>query len=81
MLGLFLLGILTRRVGQAAAFVGLLAGLAAVSTVAFAGLVAWPWYALVGSFTVFAVGNAAALFLPVANPIPEPGHLQTDLPG
>ena len=64
-LGLFLLGILTRRVGQAAAFVGLVSGLAAVSTVAYAGLVAWPWYALVGSFTVFAAGNAAALFLPL----------------
>jgi len=80
-LGLFLLGILTRRVGQAAAFVGLLAGLAAVSTVAFAGLVAWPWYALVGSFTVFAAGNTAALVLPVADELSEPGQLQADLPG
>jgi SSS family transporter len=77
-LGLFLLGIVTTRVGQTAAFAGLLAGLAAVSTVAFTGLVAWPWYALVGSFTVFAVGNAAAWVLPAANPLATPGHLQTD---
>ena len=64
-----------------AQFVGLLAGLAAVSTVAFFGLVAWPWYALVGSFTVFAAGNAAALLLPVGNQLSEPGGLHTDLPG
>jgi SSS family transporter len=63
-LGLFLLGILTRKVNQSAAFVGLLTGLAAVSAVAFSGLVAWPWYALVGSFTVFVAGNAAARVLP-----------------
>jgi SSS family solute:Na+ symporter len=68
LLGLFLLGILTRRVGQSAAFVGLLAGLAAVSTAAFATPLAWPWYALVGSLTVFVVGNAMALILPAPAP-------------
>jgi SSS family transporter len=80
-LGLFLLGILTRRVGQAAAFVGLVAGLATVSTVAFAGLVAWPWYALVGSFTVFAAGNVAALVLPAADEPAQLDPLPADVPG
>jgi SSS family transporter len=79
-LGLFLLGILTRRVGQTAAFVGLLAGLAAVSTVAFTGLMAWPWFALVGSFTVFAVGNLAALILPAPRTRAPALRLQLDDP-
>jgi SSS family transporter len=78
-LGLFLLGILTRRVGQTAAFVGLLTGLAAVSAVAFSGLVAWPWYALVGSFTVFIAGNIAARVLPTGLEKPAPVDMQPEL--
>ncbi|MBX6313717.1 MAG: sodium:solute symporter, partial [Isosphaeraceae bacterium] len=64
-LGLFLLGILTRRVGQAAALAGLVAGIAAVSAVKFVTAVAWPWYALIGSATVIIVGLAASLILPI----------------
>jgi hypothetical protein len=48
-------------VGQSAALVGLVAGLAAVSLVKFATRVAWPWYALVGSSTVVVVGLATSL--------------------
>ena len=76
-LGLFLLGTLTRRVGQGAALTGLVAGLAVVSYVAlapklpgayraaiypFETVLAWPWYALVGSATVCAVGLLVSLF-------------------
>ena len=64
LLGLFLLGILTRRVGQSAALVGVLAGLCAVSFAKFGTSLAWPWFALVGSFTVFAVGLAASFIVP-----------------
>lgn len=87
-LGLFLLGVLTRRVGQAAALTGLLAGLAAVSYVKFApmlpqpryhllypfeGALSWPWYALVGSATVFVVGCLASRLVPATslNPTAE----------
>jgi Na+/proline symporter len=80
-LGLFLLGILTRKVGQSAAFVGLLSGLAAVSAVAFTGLVAWPWYALVGSFTVFVAGNAAAWLMPALGAKPQSVVLEPDVLG
>jgi SSS family transporter len=66
LLGLFLLGILTRRVGQAAALVGMIAGVVAVSSVKFGTDVAWPWYALVGSSTVYVVGLAASYVLPTA---------------
>jgi solute:Na+ symporter, SSS family len=68
LLGLFLLGILTRRVGQSAALVGVLAGLSAVSVAKFGTSLAWPWFALVGSFTVFAVGVAASFLVPSQSP-------------
>jgi SSS family transporter len=65
-LGLFLLGIFT-RVGQRAALTGLIAGVAAVSFAKFGTPLAWPWYAMVGSSTVFAVGLVAGRLFP-----PEP---------
>jgi Na+/proline symporter len=64
LLGLFLLGILTRRVGQTSAMAGVLAGIAAVLYAKFGTPLAWPWFALVGSSTVFAVGLAASYLLP-----------------
>jgi SSS family transporter len=74
LLGLFLLALLTARVGQRAAFVGMLAGLAAVSACAFGTRLAYPWYAVVGSATVYAVGLLASLVLiepgPTAKPAP-----------
>jgi SSS family solute:Na+ symporter len=63
-LGLFLLGILTKRVGQSAALVGLIAGVVAVSLAKFATPLAWPWYALVGSSTTFLVGLTASYLIP-----------------
>ena len=71
LLGLFLLGILTRRVGQTSALVGMLAGVSAVSYAKFGTPLAWPWYALVGSSTVYAVGLLTSYVLP--NPaVPAP---------
>jgi SSS family transporter len=69
LLGLFLLGILTKRVGQQAALLGVLAGVAAVSYAKFGTNLAFPWFALVGSSTVFATGLLTSLALP--------RHLQT----
>jgi SSS family transporter len=81
LLGLFLLGILTRRVGQGAALCGLVAGLLAVSYVRFGpelpealypwkAAIAWPWFALIGSMTVFLVGLLASLALPESRVVP-----------
>jgi SSS family transporter len=81
-LGLFLLGQLTHRVGQRAALTGLVAGLVVVSYVAFGASlpptlypwnasIAWPWYALVGSSTVFLVGLVTSYFRPGAT---RPAH-------
>jgi Na+/proline symporter len=77
LLGVFLLGVLTRRVGQPAALVGVLAGISAVTYAKFGTSLAWPWFALVGSSTVFAVGLLASVIIPgedrsgspVANPL------------
>jgi len=58
-LGVFFLGA-TKRGGTPAALAGMLAGLAAVLSVAFLTRVAWPWYAVVGSMTTFSAGMIAS---------------------
>jgi solute:Na+ symporter, SSS family len=61
-LGIFFLGIFTRRVGQPAALTGLVVGLAGMTWIFFATPLAWPWYALVGSALTFAAGLSASYF-------------------
>jgi SSS family solute:Na+ symporter len=56
-LGVFLLGALSRRAGTTAAFAGMAAGLVAVLAVWRLTPVAWPWYTLVGSMTTLAIGS------------------------
>jgi Na+/proline symporter len=63
-LGVFFLGIFTRRVDQRAALLGLLAGLLVMSSIKFGTDLAWPWFALVGSTTTFLCGVLASLVLP-----------------
>jgi solute:Na+ symporter, SSS family len=58
-LGVFFLGA-TKRASTPSALAGMSAGIVAVSLVAFATKVAWPWYAVVGSVTTFVVGMIAA---------------------
>ena len=76
LLGVFLLGVLTKRVAEPAALAGMLAGVAAVSAVKFGTAVAWPWYAVVGSLTVLSVGCLAQLVLG-----PPPNSLAPTAPG
>lgn len=64
LLGLFLLGIFTQRVGQTASLVGVIGGICTVTLAKFGTPLAWPWFALVGSFTVFAVGLATSFIAP-----------------
>jgi Na+/proline symporter len=56
LLGVFLLGVLTQRVGQAAALIGMLVGITTVTTVKFQTELAWPWYAAVGASATFVTG-------------------------
>jgi Na+/proline symporter len=58
-LGVFFLGA-TKRATTPSALAGMCAGLIAVGLVAFTTKVAWPWYAVTGSLTTFAVGMIAS---------------------
>jgi SSS family transporter len=62
LLGVFLLGVLTRRVREWAAMAGVLAGLAAVLYVRFATPIAWTWWVPIGSTVTFAAGYGASFF-------------------
>ena len=61
LLGVFLLGVLTRRVGQTAALTGMFVGITTMTYVKFQTELAWPWYAAVGATATFAAGLAASL--------------------
>jgi SSS family solute:Na+ symporter len=60
LLGTFFLGLLFRRTNQADAFVGFLAGIAAMSAVISVTTVAWTWHTSIGCLVTLAVGNASA---------------------
>ena len=62
LLGVFLLGVLTRRVRERAAMAGVLAGLAAILYVRYDTPIAWTWWVLIGSTVTFAAGYAASFF-------------------
>ena len=49
LLGVFLLGLLTRRVGEIAAMCGMSVGLALLLYVRFATPIAFTWYVLIGA--------------------------------
>ncbi len=63
-LGVFFLGVLTKRVTQRAALTGLVVGIVTMGAIVFTTDLAWPWYAIVGSSITFGVGNLVALALP-----------------
>jgi SSS family transporter len=56
LLGVFLLGLLTRRATEVGAMLGMSAGLAVTLYVRFFTPVAWTWYILLGTGVTFAVG-------------------------
>ncbi|MEO6327029.1 MAG: sodium:solute symporter [Thermoanaerobaculia bacterium] len=58
-LGVFLLGAITKRAGPRSALVGMLAGIAVILVVRTATSIAWPWYAAIGSLTTLGVGALA----------------------
>ena len=63
-LGVFFLGVLTKRAKQPAALTGLLVGLVTMSIIVFTTDLAWPWFAIFGSSITFAVGLVAADVVP-----------------
>jgi SSS family solute:Na+ symporter len=63
----FLLGVLTRRVGENAAIAGMIAGLSSMIYVKFGTHIAWTWYVLIGTSITFASGAFASLFFKEKN--------------
>lgn len=66
LLGIFLLGIWTRRTDQRSAVIGMLAGIVAMLAVHLSGAVAWTWYTLIGTTVTFAVGLLSGRLAPSA---------------
>jgi len=60
LLGVFLLGMLTRRANQRGVIVGMACGLAAEIYVWTATRVPWTWYVVIGTAVTFLVGYAAS---------------------
>ncbi len=63
MLGVFLLGVLTRRASERGAMMGMICGLALNLYLWLFTSVAFTWYVMLGSMVTFAVGYAASLAL------------------
>jgi SSS family solute:Na+ symporter len=63
LLGVFLLGLLTRRVGEIAAMSGMSVGLALMLYVRFATPIAFTWYVVIGTGATFATGILVSLFV------------------
>jgi solute:Na+ symporter, SSS family len=61
LLGVFLLGVLTKRPGEWSAIIGMSAGFAA--TLFFRSHVAYTWYVVIGSIVTFAVGYGTSLIV------------------
>jgi Na+/proline symporter len=63
LLGVFLLGLLTRRVQEKAAMAGMLAGLLVMLYVRLGTPIAWTWYVLIGTTATFVAAYLASLVL------------------
>jgi solute:Na+ symporter, SSS family len=61
LLGVFLLGVLTRRANQSGAAVGMVFGLIAELYIWRWTAVPWTWYVLIGTVVTFAVGYSASV--------------------
>jgi solute:Na+ symporter, SSS family len=67
LLGVFLLGLLTKRVGEVAAMIAMASGLALMLYIRFFTPIAFTWYVLIGCSATFAIGYASS-FLFTENP-------------
>ncbi len=62
LLGVFLLGVLTKKPREGAAMAGVAAGIAVILVVVFRTRIAFTWYVLIGTVVTFSAGLAASLF-------------------
>ena len=65
LLGVFLLGVLTKRVAEIHAIFGMAAGLAAITYVRFGTPIAWTWYVLIGTGTTFLAASLLSVLMPL----------------
>ncbi|MGH9529389.1 MAG: sodium:solute symporter [Terriglobales bacterium] len=63
LLGVFLLGVLTRRANQIGAMIGMLFGFAAEVYLWLGTRVPWTWYVAIGTVVTFAIGYGASLMI------------------
>jgi solute:Na+ symporter, SSS family len=63
LLGVFLLGVLTRRANQSGAMIGMLCGFASELYIWLGTRVPWTWYVAIGTTVTFAVGYVASAVL------------------
>jgi SSS family solute:Na+ symporter len=61
LLGVFLLGVLTRRANQSGAMVGMLCGFAVELYIWLGTRVPWTWYVAIGTVITFGVGYVSSL--------------------
>lgn len=69
MLGVFLLGVLTKKANQKGSIVGMAVGLVSMLFVWYFNAVAWTWFVLIGTVITFVIGYATSLCF---------GRLQTE---
>jgi SSS family transporter len=60
LLGMFLLGVLTKRTSQLDAIVGFLVGILTMIVIVNSGLFGWTWYVLIGSGVTIGVGSGVS---------------------
>jgi SSS family solute:Na+ symporter len=71
LLGVFLLGVLTKRAHQRGATIALFCGFVMDLYVWLFTKIPWTWYVLIGSVITFAIGYAASLFTAEGDPVLE----------
>ncbi len=62
MLGVFLLGVLTRRANEKGSILGMAIGLASMLAIWGFGSIAFTWFVLIGTVITFATGYAASMY-------------------
>lgn len=66
LLGVFLLGVLTRRANQNGAMLGIVCGFAVELYIWLGTRVPWTWYVMIGTAVTFAVGYAASMIVGIS---------------
>ncbi len=63
MVGVFLLGVLTKKANEKGSILGMAVGLCSMLGVWYLSRIAWTWYVLIGTMITFTVGYSASLVI------------------